>query len=127
VNRSPAKAADAAALAGPAGRVGTAADLARAELVVQATPVGMAGATDPSGTAFDPDLLHSGQLVADLVYHPMVTPLMAAAAARGADTMGGLGMLVHQAALAVEQWTGQAAPVAAMWSAAQARVSPSDG
>jgi shikimate dehydrogenase len=126
VNRSPAPAVDAAALAGPAGRVGTAADIAGAELVVQATPVGMAGASDPAGTAFDPDLLHTGQLVADLVYHPAVTPLLAAAAARGADTIGGLGMLVHQAALAVELWTGQAAPVAAMWSAAQAGVSPPD-
>jgi len=70
--------------------------------------------------AFDPGLLHPGQVVADLVYHPLVTPLLAAAAARGARTVGGLGMLVHQAAAAIENWTGQAAPVQAMWAAAQA-------
>jgi shikimate dehydrogenase len=123
VNRSPAHAEEAAALAGPAGRVGSEADIAGADLVVQATPVGMTGA-GPGGsgrasTPFDPDCLRAGQLVADLVYYPAVTPLMAAATVRGADTLGGLGMLVHQAALAIERWTGQPAPVAAMWEAAR--------
>jgi shikimate dehydrogenase len=123
VNRSPAHAEEAAALAGPAGRVGSEADIAGADLVVQATPVGMTG-VDAGGrgggfTPFDPDSLRAGQLVADLVYYPAVTPLMAAATARGAATLGGLGMLVHQAALAIEQWTGQAAPVEAMWKAAR--------
>ena len=83
---------------------------------MQATPVGMAGAAgDPSAMAFDPGSLHGGQTVADLVYHPLVTPLLAEAHARGARTLGGLGMLVHQAALAVEAWTGRTAPVDAMW------------
>ncbi len=122
VNRSPAGAAEAAALAGPQGRVGSADDIAGAELVVQATPVGMsgAGATGAGGspTPFDPVHLHRGQLVADLVYHPAVTPVLAAAEARGAQTFGGLGMLVHQAALAIERWTGQAPPLEAMWAAA---------
>ena len=124
VNRTPARAEEAAALAGGLGRVGTAADVGRAELVVQATPVGMAGTAatggDAAPMAFDPDLLHGGQLVADLVYHPPVTPLMAAARRRGADAVGGLGMLVHQAALAVERWTGRTAPVEAMWTAVPA-------
>jgi shikimate dehydrogenase len=123
VNRSSAHAEEAAALAGLVGRVGSDVDIAGADLVVQATPVGMAGA-DAGGhrgasTPFDPDRLRAGQLVADLVYYPAVTPLLAAAMARGADTFGGLGMLVHQAALAIEQWTGQAAPVEAMWEAAR--------
>jgi shikimate dehydrogenase len=123
VNRSPAHAEEAAALAGPAGRVGSDADIAGADLVVQATPVGMTGG-DPGGpgrasTPFDPDCLRVGQLVADLIYYPAVTPLMAAAAARGAETLGGLGMLVHQAALAIERWTGQPAPVETMWEVAR--------
>jgi shikimate dehydrogenase len=120
VNRTQARAEEAAVLAGQRGRVGRAADVVGADLVVQATPVGMDGVDLGSGTMpFDPSLLHPGQVVADLVYHPMVTPLLAAARARGAETVGGLGMLVHQAALAIERWTGSTAPVEAMWAVAQ--------
>jgi shikimate dehydrogenase len=119
VNRSAPAAVDAAALAGAVGRVGVAADLAQADLIVQATSLGMAGGDQAGALAFDPDLLHDGQVVADLVYHPAVTPILAAATARGAATVGGLGMLVHQAALAVENWTQQPAPVEAMWAAVE--------
>ncbi|HXQ61000.1 MAG TPA: shikimate dehydrogenase [Acidimicrobiales bacterium] len=128
VNRTPARATEAAALAGGCGRVGSEADVGGAELVVQATPVGMAaGGTPPAGqpasdarsVPFDPALLHKGQVVADIVYHPAVTPLLAAARSRGVETVGGLGMLVHQAGLAIERWTGQPAPVEAMWAAAR--------
>jgi shikimate dehydrogenase len=127
VNRSADHAGDAAALAGGNGRVGTAADIAHGDLVVQATPVGMEGGAAEAALAFDPDLVHAGQVVVDLVYHPMVTPLLAAAHQRGAQTVGGLGMLVHQAALAVEQWTGRAAPVEAMWTAAERRSAQTGG
>ena len=72
----------------------------------------------------DPSLLHRGQVVADLVYHPLITPLLEAARAQGAQIVGGLGMLVHQAALAVERWTGQVAPVEAMWTAVHERPPP---
>jgi len=121
VNRTVVRAEEAAALAGGRGRVGQVADVAGADLVVQATPVGMDGVdVGPTSVPFDPLLLHRGQVVADLVYHPMVTPLLAAARAQGADTVGGLGMLVHQAALAIERWTGRRAPVEAMWAAATA-------
>jgi shikimate dehydrogenase len=61
-----------------------------------------------------PSVLRPGQVVADLVYHPLETPLLAAASAAGAATVDGLGMLVHQAALQVERWSGCAAPVDAM-------------
>jgi shikimate dehydrogenase len=118
LNRTAGRAEEAAALAAERGRVGQAADVAGADLVVQATPVGMDGVeAGPSALLFDPSLLHAGQVVADLVYHPLVTPLLAAAAERGAQTVGGLGMLVHQAALAIERWTGRTAPVEAMWAA----------
>ncbi|MGH9018924.1 MAG: shikimate dehydrogenase [Acidimicrobiales bacterium] len=117
VNRSAARGAEAAALAGSKGRAGVAADIAAADLVVQATPVGMEGAGSEGQLVFDSGLLHDGQLVADLVYHPPVTALLAAADRRGARTFGGIGMLVHQAALALENWTGRPAPVEAMWRA----------
>jgi shikimate dehydrogenase len=89
---------------------------AAAGLVVQATPVGMG---DHPGMPLDAGALGPSQVVADLVYHPLETPLLRAAAARGAATVGGLGMLVHQAALAFERWTGHPAPVGAMHDAAR--------
>jgi shikimate dehydrogenase len=123
VNRTAARAETAAALAGTVGRAGSSADVARAELIVQATPLGMTrgDAVGVGDLPVDPEALHPGQVVADLVYHPLVTPLLAAAEARGARPVGGLGMLVHQAALALEHWTGQTAPVEAMWAAAEAQ------
>jgi len=118
VNRSPDPGRRAASLAGDRGRLGTMGDVAGADLVVNATPVGMAGM--PPGPPVDPQFLKPGQVVADLVYHPAATPLLGAAAARGATAVGGLGMLVHQAAHAFRLWTGQEAPVAAMEQAARA-------
>ncbi len=118
VNRTAERAVAAAALAGPAGRVGSADDARAADLVVNATPAGMGDVVGgPSGWPVDPGLLGPGQVVVDLVYHPAVTPWLAAVAARGATTRNGLGMLVHQAALQIERWTGLQAPVDAMWSA----------
>jgi shikimate dehydrogenase len=84
-----------------------------ADLVVNATPLGMGGEPPP----FDTARLHAGQHVADLVYHPAETPLVAAARAVGASASNGLGMLVHQAALAFERWTGVPAPLDAMFAA----------
>jgi shikimate dehydrogenase len=123
INRTFARAKIAAELAGPAGRVGSPGDIAQADLIVQATPMGMGpSASGDAGLPFadlpfDGDLLHPGQVVVDLVYHPAVTPLLAEATRRGATAVGGMGMLVHQAALAIEAWTGQPAPVEAMWTA----------
>jgi shikimate dehydrogenase len=120
VNRSPEPAARAAPLAGPAGRVGAAADVGSADLVINATPLGMDvtdGGTD--SLPVDADLLHEGQVVVDLVYHPLVTPLLATARARGAVAVGGLGMLVHQAGLAFRNWTGEAPPLDSMTTAAR--------
>ena len=124
VNRTEERARTAARLAGPAGRVGTAGEATGCDLVVNATPVGM-GDTDAgrAGWLVDPGLLGPSQVVVDLVYHPSVTPWLEAAAERGATTANGLGMLVHQAALQIELWTGLDAPVDAMWAA----VSPDNG
>ena len=72
----------------------------------------------------DADGLHPGQVVVDLVYHPLETPLLRAAAARGARAVSGLGMLVHQAARAIELWTGEAVPVEAMWATAERLTAP---
>jgi shikimate dehydrogenase len=67
---------------------------------------------------FDPELLVGRRLVLDTVYHPLETPLLAAARARSVPSANGLGMLVHQAALAFEAFTGVAAPLEVMRTAA---------
>ncbi|GIU89519.1 MAG: hypothetical protein KatS3mg010_0618 [Acidimicrobiia bacterium] len=77
------------------------------------TPVGMA---EP-GTPLAPGAVGPGQVYVDLIYHPRETEMMVAAAAAGAEVVGGLGMLVHQAALQVERWTGRAAPLEPMRAA----------
>lgn len=116
VNRSAERAAEAARLAGSSGRVGSADDVRGCEVVVNATSLGMG---DDGRLPVDGALLHDGQVVVDLVYHPAVTPLLAHAAAVGARPVGGLGMLVHQAAHALRLWTGEAPPIAAMRSGAE--------
>lgn len=114
VNRTVSRGETAAALAGSIGRVGGPDDATSCDLVVNATPVGMTG-TSTGPWALDPGLLRAGQLAVDLVYHPPVTPWLEAAGRRGATTLNGLGMLVHQAALQLERWTGLPAPVEPMW------------
>lgn len=116
-------AAGVAALAGVVGGVASAAELGDADIVVNATSVGMGGTAGEGAVPFglDPAALGAGQVVVDLVYHPLRTPLLLAAEAAGATPVDGLGMLVHQAALAFELWTGVGAPLGVM--AAAARIS----
>ncbi|MFK4721686.1 shikimate dehydrogenase [Bradyrhizobium niftali] len=78
--------------------------LPRAKLLVNTTSLGMHG--QPS---LDVDVarLPEGTVVADLVYVPLVTPLLAAAKARGLKTADGLGMLLHQAVRGFELWFGR--------------------
>ncbi len=119
VNRTAPKAAATAELAGAIGRVGQSSDASSADIVINATSVGMAGTPAAHELPVDVSLLHSAQTVVDLVYHPLQTPLLRAAAQVGAHTVGGLGMLVHQAALQFELWTGVAAPLDTMHTAAR--------
>lgn len=81
------------------------------DLIINATPVGMGG---DQGLPIDPSRLGPGQLVNDLIYHPLVTPLLAVASERGARTVGGLDMLVHQAGRQFHLWTGETAPLEQM-------------
>jgi shikimate dehydrogenase len=85
-------------------------------VVVNATPLGLHGEALPD----DLMALGPGQVALDLVYRP--TPFLAAARAGGAIAVDGLGMLVGQAALAFERWTGLPAPIEAMRAAARAAV-----
>lgn len=117
INRTSDHAKVAAALAGDVGRVGEATEIRAADVVVNATPVGMG---DRQALPFDPELIQPGQVVVDLIYHPLTTPLLAAAVGRGARSVSGLGMLVHQGARAFHRWTGHEPPVEVMSQAALA-------
>lgn len=121
VNRTEARAVAAAELAGPVGEVARPDAVADAEVVVNATSVGMgAEPGDAAAVPIDVGLLGPDHVVVDLVYQPLETPLLVAAAARGARTVDGLGMLVHQAALAVGRWTGEDPDISVMAAAARA-------
>ncbi len=92
---------------------GNLARLPSVDLVVNTTPVGMAPDEDgcpwPSGLPLPP-----GAAFYDLVYNPRQTRLLQLAHAAGLPAVGGLGMLVEQAALSFERWTGCPAPRSAM-------------
>ena len=112
-----AAAANAAPGAGSVGRVGTADDVASADIVVNATSVGMGA---DLSMPCDPGLLHQGQVAVDLVYEPLETAWLAALRSRGVPAHNGLSMLACQAARAFELWTGEPAPVEVMLRAAVA-------
>ena len=78
--------------------------LPRAGLLVNTTSLGMQG---QPALEVDVGLLPPQAVVADLVYIPLQTPLLAAAQARGLGTADGLGMLLHQAVRGFELWFGQ--------------------
>ena len=119
VNRTH-EAAQRAAELSPIATVGTTADIAEADIIVNTTSVGMAGGPAPDTSAVDPNLLCAEHIVADIVYQPKQTPLLAAATDVGAEVVGGVGMLIHQAAVAFEWWTGEPAPLDVMAAAVAA-------
>ena len=115
VNRSVNRAWAAAGLAGTIGEVGRPEAVVDCDLVVNATSIGMGSDEVP----FDVDLLNAKHVVADIVYHPRSTALLAAAEARGARPVEGLGMLVHQALVQQQLWTGATPAATVMWAAAE--------
>lgn len=93
-------------------------ELARADLVANATPIGTGGDESPVPAALHrPDLA-----VFDLVYRPSPTRLVREARAAGAPARAGAGMLLGQAARSIGLWLGVPAPVAAMRAALVANV-----
>jgi shikimate dehydrogenase len=78
--------------------------LPSAGLLVNTTSLGMHG---QPALELDVSLLPPDAAVADLVYVPLETQLLAAARARGLKTADGLGMLLHQAVRGFELWFGQ--------------------
>ncbi|HJL17793.1 MAG TPA: shikimate dehydrogenase [Sandaracinaceae bacterium LLY-WYZ-13_1] len=93
----------------------------RTDLLVQATSatLGEGPEAEALASGLPWDALPADAAVVDLVYAPLETTVLRAAAARGLRTVDGLGMLVHQAALALERWLGLKPPVEAMREAAR--------
>ncbi len=98
-----------------------------AALVVNATPIGQHAYSVP-GTkySYPPELIEPGMVVVDLAYRGdgAATPLIAAAAERGARAIDGLEVLVGQGILAFELFTGVPAPVGVMRAAAREKTAP---
>ena len=63
---------------------------------------------------FDASVLHDGQVLVDIVYKPLETPMLAVARLRGGSVANGVAMLAHQAAVQFELWTGVDAPIDVM-------------
>jgi shikimate dehydrogenase len=94
-----------------------------ADLIVNATPLGVHGERLPL-----PSLV-PGVLGVDLLYRPSATPFQAEIREGGGSVFGGLGLLLHQAAISFELWTGQTPPLSVMSAAALgelAEAGPSD-
>lgn len=97
-------------------RIGDVRQLATAQLVVNATSVGLHDDTHPVPL----DALHPGAAVMDLVYRPGETSWVKAARMRGHRALDGLPMLIEQGALAFERWFGRAPDREVMWQAVTA-------
>jgi shikimate dehydrogenase len=95
--------------------VGSLADLARTphDVLVNTTSVGLGADVSPVDAA----AIAPGAVVLDAVYEPIRTRLLRDAEQRGARTVSGKWMLVHQAAAQLEAWSGHAAPLDAMAAA----------
>lgn len=106
-----------AVLAGALAHPGDAASIADADLVINATPLGMSGTATENELSVDPALLREGQLVFDTIYAPRETPLLKAARAARAVPIGGLSMLVHQARHQLQGWTGCEISADVLWAA----------
>ncbi|MBZ4220297.1 MAG: shikimate dehydrogenase [Chlorobium sp.] len=86
-------------------------------VVVNATPIGTRGRNNDAQRSIIPldrELLHSGQIVYDMVYNPLETPLLQTAKQAGATTVSGIEMLIGQAEHSFALWTGMQMPVTAV-------------
>ena len=113
INRTESRAQDVIAAATNA-RIGTVDDIATANILINATSVGMGSQETPVEQA----RLHSSLVVLDAVYYPLETTLLRDAKRAGAKTVDGLWMLVHQGALQQLAWFNEIGDVQLMRQAA---------
>ena len=113
INRTESRAQDVIASVAVA-RIGNVDDIATANILINATSVGMGS----QETSVDAAQLHSSLVVLDAVYHPLETTLLRDAKRAGAKTVDGLWMLVHQGALQQLAWFKEIGDVQLMRQAA---------
>lgn len=126
-NRTAAKAAAVAAALGASHERSGKPRLDAFELIVNATTLGLAQASERPPTPgdlkalpFDADAIKEGQVLVDLVYGSHETALVSRARERGARIVDGLEVLVHQGAASLRIWTGAEPPLEVMRRAARA-------
>jgi shikimate dehydrogenase len=88
------------------------------QLIVNTTPLGMTPNIDQSPLP-EETILPKDLIIYDLVYNPRETKLVRDARAQGLQATTGLGMLIEQAALGFELWTGYKPPLDVLWKAAE--------
>ena len=89
-----------------------------ADLIVNCTSLGMHHGPDEDASPLPASQLPPSALIYDLVYNPMLTPLLREAHSVGSSTLGGISMLVYQGAASFELWLERPAPVSVMMDAA---------
>ena len=92
------------------------------QVVVNATPVGTKGMSEEVSIVSGQQL-RGTSLAYDLVYNPVKTRFLSEAESVGCETVGGLEMLINQAATQFELWTGRPAPRSAMRTAVEQAIS----
>lgn len=97
----------------------SAATLDNCDLIVHCTTIGMKHSPQEGQSPLSLEVIPKGILVYDLVYNPWPTPLLRLAQKAGANTLGGLPMLVYQGAASFKLWTGREAPVEIMLNKAK--------
>jgi len=122
-SRNASKSRKAASLAGKVGRSGSLSEAKRVDVIINATPIGMRGAGNENQLPLPVEAMHKGQIIVDLIYHPLETEFLKNASRIGARTMNGIGMLIHQAALQYTLWTNKEAPLDVMQDAVIQQIS----
>ena len=102
-------------------------EIAGCQLIVNCTTIGMKHSPGEGQSPLVQADIPRGALVYDLVYNPSQTPLLRAAEAAGARTLGGLPMLVYQGAASFELWTDREAPIDIMLAAANKGLAKAGG
>lgn len=97
--------------------------IAGSDLIINATPIGMTKNKEPDpALPLDINAITKHQIIVDLIYNPLETRLLSEAKEKGCTTFNGLGMLIHQGALAFTIMTGKKAPIEVMHNAIRAHL-----
>jgi len=100
-------------------KLSSASTLNNCDLIVHCTTIGMKDSPQEGQSPLSLEVIPKNALVYDVVYNPWPTPLLKLAQRAGANTLGGLPMLVYQGAASFKLWIGREAPVDIMFNKAR--------